>query len=267
MILDRIVEVKKQEVERLARTFDSGQVAEQIAALPPTRGFENALRQSNGLMALIAEVKKASPSKGVIRPDFDPAAIAQLYERSGANCLSVLTDREFFQGHSSYLRTVRQVVKLPLLRKDFIIDEKQIYEARLIGADCILLIAAILSTEQLKEYSDLANQLGLDVLVEVHDEAELQRALEAKPTLLGVNNRDLRSFSVDIGNTGRLAKLVPEGTLLVSESGIATHDDVLKAKECGAKAILVGETLMRSDDIAGAIDDLMGREQSVQSEA
>jgi indole-3-glycerol phosphate synthase len=200
----------------------------------------------------------------VIRPDFDPAAIAQTYEQSGANCLSVLTDREFFQGHASYLRTVRQVVQLPLLRKDFIIDEKQIYEARLIGADCILLIAAILTTEQMKEYSELAHQLSLDVLVEVHDEAELQRALEAKPTLLGVNNRDLRSFSVDIENTGRLAKLVPEGTLLVSESGIATHEDVLQAKSCGAQAILVGETLMRAENIAGAIDDLMGRKQGVQ---
>ncbi|MGZ4107343.1 MAG: indole-3-glycerol phosphate synthase TrpC, partial [Tumebacillaceae bacterium] len=220
MILDRIVEVKKEEVAAIARTFDQGQVAEQIAALPPTRGFEQALRQSSELVGLIAEVKKASPSKGIIRADFDPVAIAQIYERGGASCLSVLTDRQFFQGHDDYLRSVRQAVNVPLLRKDFMIDEKQIYEARLIGADCILLIAAILSTEQMKEYSELAASLGLDVLVEVHDEEELQRALEAKPTLLGVNNRDLRSFSVDIGNTGRLAKGVPAGTLLVSESGI-----------------------------------------------
>lgn len=259
MILDRIVEVKKAEVELLARVFDRQQYEEKIAALPPTRGFEQALRQATDIVALIAEVKKASPSKGIIRPDFDPVAIAQTYELAGANCLSVLTDRQFFQGSAQYLQQVRQAVGLPLLRKDFIIDEKQIYEARVIGADCILLIAAILTTAQLQEYSELAKRLGLDVLVEVHDEAELQRALEARPTLLGVNNRDLRNFTVDIGNTGRLAKLVPPGTLLVSESGIVTHQDVREAKQCGAQAILVGETLMRADDIAGAVDVLLGR--------
>ena len=259
MILDRIVQVKKEEVERLAKSFDHSQVRDKIASLPETRGFAAALRNSTEFVGLIAEVKKASPSKGIIRPDFDPNAIAQVYERAGAACLSVLTDVEFFQGHSGYLSSIRQLVNLPLLRKDFIIDEKQIYEARVIGADCILLIAAILTTEQMKEYRELAQSLGLDVLVEVHDEQELQRALDAGCTLLGVNNRDRRDFTVDLGTTARIAKLVPQDRLLVSESGIVTHDDVRTVKEAGARAILVGETLMRDPLISPAIDALFGR--------
>lgn len=262
MILDRIVDVKKQEVAALARTFDLAQVRETILSLPATHGFKNALQNANGTVGLIAEVKKASPSKGIIRADFDPVTIAQTYERAGAHCLSVLTDEQFFQGHNDFLRNIRGSVNLPLLRKDFIIDEKQIYDARLIGADCILLIAAILSTEQIKEYSDLASQLGLDVLVEVHDEAELQQALDASVTLLGVNNRDLRDFTVDLGTTARLAVGVPQGTLLVSESGIVTHEDVLEVQAAGAQAILVGETLMRDPLITPAVDLLLGRVQT-----
>lgn len=259
MILDRIVEVKREEVAELAKGFDRVQVQEQIAALPATVPFAKALQEASGYIGLIAEVKKASPSKGIIRADFDPVTIAKTYEAAGANCLSVLTDRQFFQGDNDFLRHIREAVSLPILRKDFIIDEKQIYEARLIGADCILLIAAILSTEQMKEYSDLAAELGLDVLVEVHDEEELARALEARPVLLGVNNRDLRTFHVDLGNTARLAQGVPAGTLLVSESGIATHEDVQEVKAAGAGAILVGETLMRDPQITPAIDKLLGR--------
>ena len=259
MILDRIVEVKKEEVAELAKSFDHSQMRDTIASLPATRGFAAALRRSTELVSLIAEVKKASPSKGIIRPDFDPAQIAKVYEQAGASCLSVLTDVQFFQGHADYLRSVREVVNLPLLRKDFMIDEKQIYEARAIGADCILLIAAILSTEQMKEYRELAESLGLDVLVEVHDEAELQQALDAGSTLLGVNNRDLRDFSVDLGTTARIAQLMPKDLMLVSESGIVTHEDVLAVKAAGASAILVGETLMRDPQIAPAIDLLLGR--------
>ncbi|PWK06613.1 indole-3-glycerol phosphate synthase TrpC [Tumebacillus permanentifrigoris] len=259
MILDRIVAVKREEVAELAKHFDQQAVLEEIAKLPPTRGFAQALRATTEYVGLIAEVKKASPSKGVIRPDFDPVEIAMTYERAGATCLSVLTDEQFFQGHADYLRNIRANVALPILRKDFIIDEKQIYEARLIGADCILLIAAILSTEQLREFAQLAASLGLDALVEVHDEEELGRALDAGATLLGVNNRDLRDFSMDLGTTGRLAKRVPPGTLLVSESGIVTHDDVRSVKEAGAAAILVGETLMRDPEIAPSVDLLLGR--------
>ncbi|ASS75433.1 indole-3-glycerol-phosphate synthase [Tumebacillus algifaecis] len=259
MILDKIVAVKREEVAMYASNFDLSRVTEEIAGLPVTRGFEQALRKSDAYIALIAEVKKASPSKGIIRPDFDPVTIAEIYARSGANCLSVLTDEQFFQGHADYLRNVRAAVDLPLLRKDFIIDEKQIYESRLLGADCILLIAAILSTAQMQEYLELATLLGLDVLTEVHDEAEVERALEAGAGLLGVNNRDLRDFTVDLGTTARLAEMVPAGTLLVSESGIVTFEDVKQVKAAGAGAILVGETLMRDRLIAPSIDLLLGR--------
>ncbi|KEO83752.1 indole-3-glycerol phosphate synthase TrpC [Tumebacillus flagellatus] len=259
MILDRIVEVKRQEVAELAKAFNREEALAEIAKLPPTRGFADALRAASAYIGLIAEVKKASPSKGVIRPDFDPVVIAKTYEAAGASCLSVLTDEQFFQGHADYLRKIRASVNLPLLRKDFIIDEKQIYEARLIGADCVLLIAAILTTEQLREFRELASTLGLDALVEVHDEAELEQALASGATLLGVNNRDLRDFTVDLGTTARIAKLVPDGTLLVSESGIVTHDDVRAVKEAGAAAILVGETLMRDPEIAPSVDLLLGR--------
>jgi indole-3-glycerol phosphate synthase len=262
MILDKIVAVKREEVAEYAKSFDISRIKEEISALPKTLGFEQALRDTREYIALIAEVKKASPSKGIIRADFDPVSIAEIYQRSGASCLSVLTDEPFFQGHPDNLRKVRAAVDLPLLRKDFIIDEKQIYEARLLGADCILLIAAILTTAQLNEYLDLAKSLGLDVLTEVHDEAEMERALEAGAGLIGVNNRDLRDFTVDLGTTARLAKLVPKGTLLVSESGIATFDDVKSVKEAGAGAILVGETLMRDPKIAQSIDRLLGRVQA-----
>ncbi|MFD2171125.1 indole-3-glycerol phosphate synthase TrpC [Tumebacillus lipolyticus] len=262
MILDKIVAVKREEVAELARSFSRTKAEAEIAALPETRGFEKALRSADSPIALIAEVKKASPSKGIIRADFDPAKIASLYAKSGASCLSVLTDKQFFQGHADYLRSVRETVELPLLRKDFLIDEKQIYEARLLGADCILLIAAILSTDQMREYLDLARSLDLDVLTEVHDEAELGRALTAGATLIGINNRDLRDFSVDLGTTARLAAQVPAGTLLVSESGIVTYEDVLQVKSAGAAAILVGETLMRDPQIAPAVDRLLGRAPS-----
>jgi indole-3-glycerol phosphate synthase len=259
MILDRIVEVKKEEVALLARTYDQSKVDAEIAGLAPTRGFAAALTGTKELIGLIAEVKKASPSKGLIRTNFDPVAIAQTYANAGASCISVLTDRDFFQGHPSFLRNIRTVVDIPLLRKDFIIDEKQVYEARVLGADCILLITAILSTEQLKEYSEIARRIGLDVLVEVHDDKELVRALDAGAPLLGINNRDLRDFSVDLGTTARLAQMVPEGTVLVSESGIVTHGDVQTVKQAGAHAILVGETLMRDPQITPAIDLLLGR--------
>lgn len=259
MILDRIVEVKREEVAELAQRFSRRDVEEQVQLMPPTLGFAKALREATAYIGLIAEVKKASPSKGVIRPDFDPVEIATTYERAGATCLSVLTDQRFFQGHNDYLRQVRAAVTLPILRKDFLIDERQIYEARLIGADCILLIAAILSTEQLREYQAVAASLGLDVLVEVHDERELERALQAGATLLGVNNRDLRDFSMDLTTTARLAQQVPAGTLLVSESGIVTHEDVRMVKEAGAHAILVGETLMRDPEIVPSVDLLLGR--------
>src|SRR5690606_17302552 len=201
MFLDRIVETKKQEVMELAKRFDLAHYEQLIAALPPCKGFEAALKSGsrNRSLALIAEVKKASPSKGLIREDFHPVELAKAYEAAGADCLSVLTDEQYFQGSNQFLTAIREAVSVPLLRKDFIIDYRQIYEARAIGADCILLIVAILTDEQLSEFYDLAKKLGMDVLVEVHDEEELNRVLKLdKATLIGVNNRNLRTFETDL---------------------------------------------------------------------
>ncbi|MFC4768937.1 indole-3-glycerol phosphate synthase TrpC [Effusibacillus consociatus] len=259
MILDRIVAVKQQEVAQLKMELNLRQAESAIANMPSTLGFEKSLRASDDTVALIAEVKKASPSKGVIRPDFDPVQIAKQYEAAGAGAISVLTDVQFFQGHPSYLTEIRKEAALPLLRKDFIIDEYQIYEARLIGADAILLIAGILTTEQLRRYRELAGDLGLDALVEVHDTEELKKALESEARLIGVNNRDLRTFDVDLQTTAEVASYLSPNSFLVSESGIFTYEDVETVKQAGAKAILVGESLMRSEDIASAIDRLLGR--------
>lgn len=259
MILDQITAVKRQEVEQLAKSFHLDSVEKEIESLSPTRGFADSLQSSLAPIAIIAEVKKASPSKGIIAQDFDPVRTAIQYEEAGAACISVLTDSRFFQGSSEYLTQVHHRVTLPVLRKDFIIDERQIYEARLMGADAILLIAAILSERQLYEYRQLAAQLGLDALVEVHDERELERALTSGATLIGVNNRDLRDFTVDLHTTERLAKRLPKETFLVSESGIGSYEDILFVKEAGAKAVLVGESLMRAPSIRCAIDSLLGR--------
>jgi len=221
---------------------------------------------------LIAEVKKASPSAGVICPDFDPVRIAKEYEAAGASCLSVLTDEKFFQGSLDYLRQIRAAVRLPLLRKDFIIDERQILEAIEWGADAILLIVAILSDEQLKKFHSLATEAGLAALVEVHDEAELERAMKISPLLIGVNNRNLKTFKVDLVTTERLAARLKSRagfqpaldrqdarpTLLVAESGIHTRTDVERLKQCGAKAVLVGESLMRGGDIGTKVRELIG---------
>jgi indole-3-glycerol phosphate synthase len=259
MILDRIVAVKRQEVAELKSSLNLAKAESAIAELPPTKGFENALRNSGDTVALIAEVKKASPSKGVIRADFDPVQIARQYEESGANAVSVLTDARFFQGEGAYLARIRKEVQLPLLRKDFMIDEYQIYEARLLGADAILLIAGILSEQQLRNFRQLARDLGLDALVEVHDKNELAKAVESGAQLIGVNNRDLRTFEVDLNTTAEVAANLPNGIFLVAESGIFTYEDVQQVKQAGAGAVLVGESLMRSRDISAAVDSLLGR--------
>jgi indole-3-glycerol phosphate synthase len=212
-------------------------------------------------VALIAEVKKASPSAGLICPDFDPVRIARTFEAAGADCLSVLTDEHFFQGSLEYLRQIRAAVGLPLLRKDFIIDERQIFEAIEWGADAILLIVAILTDAELRRFHDLAAGVGLSVLVEAHDEAELDRALAAGARLIGVNNRDLRTFMVDLGTTERLAQRLREAgadALLVAESGIRRREDVVRLVRAGAGAILVGESLTREGDMAGKVAELLG---------
>ncbi|MEI7732868.1 MAG: indole-3-glycerol phosphate synthase TrpC [Verrucomicrobiota bacterium] len=263
-ILDTIVAQKQREVAQLPAGTITG--AELAAAMDRRgqRDFLAALRQPRrGPVALIAEVKKASPSAGVIRPDFDPVRIARAYEAAGASCLSVLTDEKFFQGSLSYLKAIREAVQLPLLRKDFIIDARQILEAIEWGADAILLIVAILDHTRLRRFHELATQAGLTVLVEAHDEAELDRALAAGAQLVGVNNRNLKTFKVDLATTERLAERLRAGAghpeaLLVAESGIHTHDDVQRLARCGARAILVGESLMRHADIAGKVGELLG---------
>ena len=256
-ILDTILAHKREEVAaRKAKTPYIEEAARGIGWV--CRDFLLALRApSVGSLALIAEVKKASPSAGVIRPGFDPMQIARVYEQSGAACLSVLTDERFFQGHDTYLTSIRTAVDLPLLRKDFVVDAFQIYEARVIGADAILLIAAALSPAQLVDYRALAGEIGMTALVEVHTEAEMHVALGAGARLIGINSRDLNTFVTDLGTVERLAAMVPDGVTLVAESGIKTPADVRRVADAGAKAVLVGETFMRAPDIGAAVRELL----------
>ncbi|WP_019005460.1 indole-3-glycerol phosphate synthase TrpC [Cohnella laeviribosi] len=261
MFLDRIVNTKKAEVERLRETLQIADAERAISELPACRGFEKALRSENRRrsVGLIAEVKKASPSKGLIRPDFDPVKLAGIYEEAGTDCISVLTDTEYFQGANDYLTRVRAAVGVPLLRKDFTIDERQIYEARLIGADAILLIAAILTKRQLSAFHDLARDLGMDALVEVHNREELETVLDiGKATLIGVNNRDLRTFKTDLRVTEELIGHMPEHVLPVSESAISTPEDVAFVRNAGAQAVLVGEHFMRQENPGDGVRALLG---------
>jgi indole-3-glycerol phosphate synthase len=248
MILDTIVSRKYEEVAELKQRG----LPTPARAIDPPRGFIRALVDAPGV-AIIAEAKKASPSKGVIQPDFDPVRIARNYKEGGAHCLSVLTDVDFFQGSLDYIPLVREAVDLPVLRKDFIIDPLQIEEAHAVGADAILLIAAILYTNQLRQFRLQAESLGMDVLVEVHDERELDAALEAESRLIGINNRNLNDFTVSLETTFRLRKKIPAGIPVVSESGIATVEDIRRLKEAGIAAALIGESLMR----AGQQDQLL----------
>ncbi|MFN3811397.1 MAG: indole-3-glycerol phosphate synthase TrpC [Roseateles asaccharophilus] len=257
-ILKRIVAVKHEEVAAARARLPLAAVREQAEADRVTRGFERALRAkiAAGHSGVIAEIKKASPSKGVIRADFRPAEIAQSYERHGAACLSVLTDEQFFQGSADYLRQARAAVALPVLRKDFMVDEYQVFEARAMGADCILLIAACLDDAQMADLEAVAQSLGLDVLVEVHDGAELARALRLKTPLVGINNRNLRSFEVTLDTTLGLLKDVPADRLLVTESGILAPADVQTLRAAQVHAFLVGEAFMRAPDPGQALSAL-----------
>lgn len=254
-ILKRIVAVKHEEVAAARARLPLAAVREQAEADRVTRGFERALRAkiAAGHSGVIAEIKKASPSKGVIRADFRPAEIAQSYERHGAACLSVLTDEQFFQGSADYLRQARAAVALPVLRKDFMVDEYQVFEARAMGADCILLIAACLDDAQMADLEAVAQSLGLDVLVEVHDGAELARALRLKTPLVGINNRNLRTFEVTLDTTLGLLKDVPADRLLVTESGILAPADVQTLRAAQVHAFLVGEAFMRAPDPGQAL--------------
>jgi indole-3-glycerol phosphate synthase len=258
MILDEIIANKKEELAETKRRTPFPDVRSKAINAEPTRGFGKALF-SPGEIRLIAEVKKASPSKGVIRGDFDPVKIARTYEESGASCLSVLTEKKFFQGELGYINSIRRAVNLPLLRKDFIIDEYQIHEARAAGADAILLIAACLEQQQVEDYMGIAHLLGLDVLVESHTYKELDKSLRAGATLVGINNRDLASFTVSLQTTLDLVKDIPDDRTVVSESGIKTRDDVVRLQQAGVDAVLVGESLMRENDIGKKVKELLGK--------
>ncbi|WP_408955012.1 indole-3-glycerol phosphate synthase TrpC [Natroniella sp. ANB-PHB2] len=255
MILDKIVTHKQLEVEEQKKEESQMKLEEKIYQLDSTRNFKGALSATG--MSLIAEIKRASPSKGIIRAGFKPVEIAKEYQKAGANALSILTDQEFFKGDLTYLEQVREIVELPLLRKDFIIDSYQIYQARAYGADAILLIVAILSPRELERYLKLAKELGLDVLVEVHNHQDLEIALELEPEIIGINNRDLKIFEVDLETTIRLKRLIPEDKIVVSESGIQGRSDVELLTEQKVDGILVGEALMRSDDLEIKVKELI----------
>ena len=244
-VLDRILEVKRREVAAAKAKLP------QPRAGDPVRDFVAALR--NKRPAVIAEVKKAIPSRGVLRPEFDPASIARSYEKGGAACMSVLTDKEFFQGDAEHLKAARAACALPVLRKDFVIDPWQVAESRMFGADCILLIAACLSRSQMLELESAARELGMAVLVEVHDAAELERALELKTPLVGVNNRNLKTFETKLETTIDLLPRIPEGRIVVTESGILAPEDVVRMRGHGVETFLVGEAFMRAPDPGTAL--------------
>jgi indole-3-glycerol phosphate synthase len=255
MILDRIIETKRREVAERKEKTPLAVLEKRIAGLPQARDFEAALVPG----AIIAEVKRRSPSRGVLRADLDPAGIAGIYEAHGAAAISVLTDGNFFGGSEADLAAVRDAVTLPVLRKEFIIDPWQIHETRAIGADALLLIAAILTEEELSGYRKAAESLGMAVLVEVHDGTELDKALTAGAEIVGINNRDLRTFTTDIETARALVPRIPRDRIIVAESGIRTRQEIETLQEAGVRAFLIGETLVAAPDIAGKLAELLGR--------
>jgi indole-3-glycerol phosphate synthase len=257
-ILTEIVAHKKTEIAARQRATPATQLSAAVASASPPRGFLRALvkKVETGRTAVIAECKKASPSKGLLRENYDPAAIAASYERGGAACLSVLTDERFFQGADAHLVSAREHCSLPVIRKDFVIDPYQVLEARVLGADCILLIVACLSDGELDELSHTASELGMDVLIEVHDRTELERALRLRTPLIGINNRDLKRFVTDIETTVRLLKDIPDDRFVVTESGIHSRDDINRLRDCDVHAFLVGEALMLADDPGARLTEL-----------
>lgn len=257
-VLKKIVERKFEEIAERQKNVSLAALQAQLAGLPPTRGFTAAIaaKVAAAQPAVIAEVKKASPSKGVIREDFQPAQIAKSYQAGGAACLSVLTDIDFFQGADGYMQDARNAVSLPVIRKDFMVDEYQIVESRVLGADCVLLIVACLTPEKLRSLHALAVELGLDVLIEVHDEKELALALTLDNRLIGINNRDLHTFNTSLDTTYRLQAMIPSDRIVVTESGIHTRDDVQAMRERGIYAFLVGEAFMRADEPGECLRDM-----------
>ncbi|MFA5073462.1 MAG: indole-3-glycerol phosphate synthase TrpC [Nitrospirota bacterium] len=257
-LLTQIIASKKKELIEIKRRVSFHDIKNAARDAGAVRGFAKALSTGGDTLRIIAEVKKASPSKGVIRQDFDPIEIAKTYEEHGASCISVLTESRFFQGSLGFLPFIREAVKLPLLRKDFIIDAYQIYEARVAGADAILLIAGCLDKRELEDFIGMATELHLDVLVESHSYSELDKTLNAGALLVGINNRDLATFKVDLQTTLDLLKDIPDDRIVVSESGITNRSDILRLEKAGVDAVLVGEALMREQDIGAKLKELTG---------
>jgi indole-3-glycerol phosphate synthase len=258
MFLDQILEHKRSEVIERKAQLDSRVLQDMLVEAPAVRPFARVLRRNDGRMGLIAEIKKASPSAGIIQPNFDPVRQAREYQAAGADCLSILTDERFFQGSLDYLRAARAQVAIGCLRKDFTVDEFQILEARAAGADAVLLIVAALTPAQLTDFAGVAHGLGMDVLVEVHTEAEMEIAAASGAKLIGINSRNLKTFEVDLTVIERLASLAPPDAILVGESGVKTRADVDRLRAARIAAILVGETLMRAGDVAMAVTELVG---------
>ena len=263
-ILEKIYQDKLVEVRNCKKAISLDKICATMKANPrKPKDFTAAILEKINQQinhrgpAIIAEVKKASPSKGIIRADFDPVEIAKIYAKNGAACISILTDEKYFQGKLEYLRQIREVVDVPLLRKDFIVDPYQIYEAKLFGADCILLIMAMIDLKKASELEKVAHEIGLSVLVEVHNEEELEQALKLKTKLIGINNRDLKTFRIDINNCTRLKKLIPEDCIVICESGINNKADIDLMQKSGINSFLIGESLMKQDDIGLALKSLL----------
>ena len=260
MILDEIIAHKKEELKRLKADFPVKGLIQglkmRIKHLPPTRDFIKAVKGKG--IKIIAEVKKASPSKGVIRNDFDPIEIARIYEINGASAISVLTEERYFHGHIDHLKEIKEAVSIPVLRKDFIFDEYQIYESRAAGADAVLLIAGILEKKEIDEFLDTSHHLGMSCIVEVHDEDDIEKALSTKAKLIGINNRDLKTFKTDIKTTFNLVTKIPKDRVVISESGINSYNDVDILRRKGVHVFLVGESLMREKDVGKKLKELLG---------
>lgn len=257
MILGEIVKYKKREIKKDKETIPLDVLIEMANSMDASRDFRGALLGQKGL-GIIGEIKKASPSKGIIRADFTPEELGENYSKEGVNAISVLTERKFFQGHNSYLIGVRERVDLPLLRKDFIIDPYQIYQSKALGADAILLIARILTDRELRDFQGIAQAIGLQTLVEVHNREDLERVLQVDPEIIGINNRDLKNFKTDLRITEGLMEYIPKDKIVVSESGIKSRDDMSYLQELGVKAVLIGEALMRAPSMGEKVRELRG---------